>query len=154
MPNAPFKAKNSIIQNIPYIYMSTLLSSCSSLPFRLRVGIAANLVNEINNHVVLLDADAIEVFSHSECEVVFTLSASLTAADHGRRVDTDPSRLRQDPLVVWVREGGRCIQAVLAAVSVKDGSFERVPLNLFEEALVTMFSFGRTSNGREASWRE
>lgn len=49
--------------------------------------------------------------------------------------------------MVRIGEGGRCVQAVLAAVCVKDGSLERIPLNLVERVSACDQAVGRRSLG-------
>lgn len=83
-----------------------------------------DLVDEVHNHIILLNAQAVEVFPHRESKVVFALAAGLSPSEHCGRVEADAAGLRQDPLSVRVREGGRGGQVVLATVGMKDVSFE------------------------------
>lgn len=94
---------------------------------------------EVDDHIVLLDANTVEVFSHRQRKVIFALSASLSATNHRGGVDADTARLSEDPLVVRVGEGGRSVQAVLATVGVKDGALEGSPLELGEKMLVALY---------------
>jgi hypothetical protein len=96
MPNAIFNAK----PNVSHVYESKSrhafvipLCFCRGLALRVRLDVVSDLVNEIDNHVVFLNADPIKVFPHGEREVIFALSAGLTTTNHGGRVDTNPSRL-------------------------------------------------------------
>lgn len=135
-----------------------LLGRGDRRPFDFRLDVVPELVYEVHDHVVLLDADAVEVFPHSERKVVFALSASLSAAHHRGGVDADTARLCQDPLVVGVGEGRRCVQAVLATVGVEDGTFEGSPLKLEEETSAMLFVESQglidlREHGGETHWR-
>lgn len=75
-------------------------------PFRLGELLAVDLVDEVDNHVVLLDADSVKVLAHRPREVFLALAPRLKLARHGRGVDADAGRVGQHPVVVGVREAG------------------------------------------------
>lgn len=92
-----------------------------------------NLIDEVDNHVVLLDTHSVEMFANRKSEVILALAACLSFADHCGRVDADAVGLGQDPLSVRIGEGGRGVQAMLAAVGMENLSIESGPLHLLQK---------------------
>ncbi len=91
-----------------------------------------HFVQEVNNGIVLLDADTIEMSSHSLGEVVFALAAELCSSRHRGRLQAD-ARLRQNPVAIRGREGSRCVESMFTAVPVQDVTIEGRPLKLTRE---------------------
>lgn len=63
-------------------------------------------------------------------KLVLGLSPKLSTSCNSGRVNTNTTRLCQNPLVVVAREGSRCAKMVGAAVLVEDFTLERRPLEL------------------------
>ena len=102
----------------------------ASLRFALCDSLGPDLVEELDDHVVLLYAHPVKVFSHDVGQLVLGLPPEISAPCDGRRVEANAARLREDPLVVVAEEGCRRLEAECAAVSVEDVSFEGGPLQL------------------------
>lgn len=97
-------------------------------------GLVPDFMEEIDNDVVLYDAQAVEVFPHRACQLVFALSSEFFAPRDRRRVEPDAASLSEDPLMIVARECGRGVEAVRATVCVEDFSFEGWPLELESSA--------------------
>ena len=105
-----------------YILAPLWLPLCYSL--------AAHLVEEVDDDVVLLHAQAVEVLPHHVGQLVLGLSPELFAPCDCRRVEANAPRLREHPFVVVADEGGRCLEAVCSAVGVEDVPLKSRPLKL------------------------
>lgn len=92
---------------------------------------AANLMQKIDNHVVLLNPEAVKVLPYCIRELVLALSSQFLTPCDRRGVEPDAPRLGENPLVDVVLEGGRCVEAVRSAVFVKDVARKRRPLELW-----------------------
>lgn len=91
-------------------------------------GVVTNLVNKVDDHVVLLHAHSVKMLAHGQSKLVLALATSLLTPNHGRRMEANSVRLREDPLTVGVGEGARGVEAMLATVSMEDVSLESGPL--------------------------
>lgn len=63
-----------------------MVGDAAGLPRRLS---APDLAYELENHIVLLDSEAVEVFSHGFGKALFTLPPILLLANHSWRVPAD-----------------------------------------------------------------
>lgn len=106
---------------------------------RLDDGLSAHFVQEVDNDVVFLDAQPVEVFSHSTAQLVLALSPEFLAPCHRRRVQSNAAWFGQDPFADVVCKGGRCVEAVGPPVRVEDVALECRPLELFR-------------NGQRSAW--
>lgn len=89
------------------------------------------LVEEVDNDVVLLHAQAVEVPPHRVAQLIFGLPPELLGPCDCGRVEADAPRLGEDPFVVLADEGGRRLEAVGSAVTVEDVPLKGGPLQLF-----------------------
>lgn len=85
-------------------------------------------MEELDNDVVFLHAQAVEVLPHDIGQLVFVLPPDFLALCDGRGVEADAPRLGQYPFVVVADEGGWCLETVCSAVGVEDLSLESGPL--------------------------
>ena len=95
--------------------------------------LTSDLVEEVDDDVVLLHAQAVEVLPHDVCQLVLGLSPELFASCDCRRVEANASRLGEHPFVMVADEGGWRLEAVRTAVGVEDVSLESRPLKLGEQ---------------------
>lgn len=93
-------------------------------PPRLGHALTPDLVEEVDDDVVFLDAESVEVLPHRVGELVFALSLEFLTPRHCRRMQTDTARAGQNPLAVFAREGGWGIEAVGSTVGMKHFSLE------------------------------
>jgi hypothetical protein len=85
-------------------------------------------MEEFNDDVVFLHAEAVEVLPHHIGQLVFVLSSECFALCDGRRVEANAPRLGQYPFVVVADESRRGLETVCSAVGVEDLSLESGPL--------------------------
>ena len=103
-----------------YILASLGLSFCHPL--------TPHFMEELDDDVVFLHAQAVEVLPHHIGQLVLVLSSEFFALCDGRRVEANAPRLGQYPFVVVADESGRCLETVGSAVGVEDFSLESGPL--------------------------
>lgn len=94
------------------------------------VALVVDGVDQVDNDIVFLDTNAVEVFSNSSSQLLLCLAVLLSPACHGRRVDSDAARSRENYVMVRGGEGQRGVEAVFAAVLVECFAFNRLPLDL------------------------
>ncbi len=122
----------------------------ASLRLALCDALAPDLVEELDEHIVLLHAQAIEVLSHHVGQLVLVLPPKILASCDCRRVEADAAGLGEGPFVVVADEGCRCLEAVGAAVGVEDVSFEGGPLQLLGASVSNcVISKGRKKKERQ-----
>lgn len=93
--------------------------------------LAPYFVNQVDDDIVLLDAQAIEVFPHSHGELLSVLSYFFPPC-HGRGVYADAAWSHEYRLVEGAGEGAGRVELVFAAVCVESVSVESRPLKLSE----------------------
>lgn len=79
---------------------------CIFVPSNFDHARVSDFVDEIDNDIVLLDAECIEMFSYDFGEIFFTLSPVFLSSCHCRRAQAD-AWSGEHPVVVGVRESGR-----------------------------------------------
>lgn len=85
---------------------------------------------QVDNDVVLLDADSVEVLPDRERELLLRLTLLSPPTGHRGRLETDAPGLREDEVVVGLGEGGGCVEVIFAAVGVEELAVEGGPLDL------------------------
>lgn len=85
---------------------------------------------QVDNNVVLLDADAVEMLPDRECELFLRLALLPLPTGHRGRLEADAPRTLEDEVVVGLGERGRCVEVIFAAVGVEELAVEGGPLDL------------------------
>ena len=124
-----FKRPDDETRNRPSpLWYDVIFSWFSGL--RLGDSLRLDLVKEVNDDVVFLDAKPVKVLPHRAGQLILALSSELLAPADGRGVQADASGLGKNPLVYIAGECGRCVETVGSSVSVEDVPFESGPLEL------------------------
>lgn len=87
-------------------------------------------VYQVDDNVVLLDADAVEVLPDRERELLLRLPLLPLPTGHRGRLEADAPRPLEDEVVVGLGEGGGRVEVIFAAVGVEKLAVEGGPLNL------------------------
>lgn len=92
-------------------------------------------MEEINDDIVFLNAQPVEVFTNGIGELTCVLPSKLFAPSDSGRVDTNTSRLCENPLMIFALKRSRGVESVGSSIRMQNVAVESRPLKLFKSTV-------------------